>query len=693
MKTPEKAIILAAGFSTRMLPLSLDTPKPIMPLWGKPVIKHLLALLSRWGVKEVLINLHFNPSPICEYLKKEPPANLRISFSFEPEIMGTGGALRRAGWFPDADPFWMVNSDIAADLTPGRFLAEFKRRNTIAALWMESNRGPRTVEMRRGNIVDFQTSRPGTNGTYTFCGLQLISPALLDYLPPDRFCSIIQAYQNAIQAGRLVRGVCVPGSYWADLGTPKSYLKAHVEILDCYRRHLPGHNLFNPAQGRLTAQLRKKGVFITGFAAIDKPVVIEPGARIENSVIWRGARIGKKAVIENAVIGSDCEINGRVTRLAVKYPAATHFAGAGLATQVKTRSGPGQALRNPAKPGSRMVSWRRRVKSDPTTKTADSYFDPQLSVTLRQLNLKPAEAIIIPFNPRGSARSFTRITGKGKSWIMIRYSLERTENCLYAQHARFLARLGLDVPKVAADFPQQQLVLIQDLGDTSLQQIAARSSMAELVKYYRRALDSVVILHERGASRALKERLATVPPFSPDLYRWEREYFARHFLAPYLRLNQAQVSGIMSKLAEIGKALSREKPVLIHRDLQSSNIIFYQAKPYFIDFQGMRFGPAAYDLASFLCDPYVSLPIDVQLSLLDYYNRHIAAKHQVTASSFWLAAVQRLAQALGAYGFLSANKETAGFGRYISPALRMLRRALEQADVCKSSVFKVLERL
>lgn len=618
-----------------MIPLSLDTPKPIMPLWGKPVIGHLLALLVRWGVKEVLINLHFNLSPICEYLKREPPANLRISFSFEPEILGTGGVLRRAGWFLDSEPFWMINADIAADLMPFRLLAEFKRHKTIASLWMESKRGPLTVEMRQGNIVIFQTSRPGTKGTYTFCGLQLISPALLRYLPADSFCSIIQAYQNAINDGRIVRGVCVPKSYWTDLGTPESYLKSHAEILTTYQKKLPGQLLFNPHQNRLITGLRKKGVFISGFAAIDKTAVVHPGAKIDNAVIWRKAVIGPDAVVQNAIVGSGCEINRRVPRLAVK------------------------------------------------PSFYEQYSDIQLNLALARLNLDPSQATIMPFEPRGSARSFTRITGHGKkSYIMIRYSRERHENCLYAQHSIFLKKIGLNVPAVIADFPERQLTLMQDLGDISLQQIAANCPRAKLIKYYRKALKAVVFLHMNGAKRARRAHLEMVASFSPDLYLWEREFFGRHFLKPHLHLHGSEINAIMKELSEVGDILNHERQALIHRDLQSSNIISFQQQPYFIDFQGMRFGPAAYDLASLLCDPYVSLIFAEQRALLDYYNKLAGKGAQIPSVVFWLAGIQRLCQALGAYGRLAANAETAWFAQYISPALSMMRRALEQTDVC-----------
>ena len=631
--TPRKAIILAAGMATRMLPLSLDTPKPVMPLWGRPVIGHILALLARWKIREVLVNLHFNPSPICEYLRTEKFPGLRITCSFEPEILGTGGVLRRADWFLDDRPFWMVNADIAADLDPAPLLAVLRRPKTVAALWMEPECGPRTVEMRSGNITDFQTSRPGTNGTYTFCGLQLISPGLLPYLPPDSFCSIIRAYENAMRAGKTVRGVCVPKSYWADLGTPDSYLRSHAEIRERAARDLPGRILYIPPDQRLLREWRRQGVSLKGFTAIDRTAKIMPGARIENSVIWRGASIGPGGVVKNAIVGSDCAITGRVPRLAVK----PSFIG----------------------------------------KSADI----QLNMALARLHLEPDRATIIPFEPRGSARSFTRISAGKRNFIMIRYSRKRYENCLYARHAAFLKNIGLKVPDVIADCPEHQFSIMQDLGDRSLQNAAEKLPPPSLLNLYRRVLPEVARLHSRGGAERLRQNIETTAPFSPDLYRWEREFFARHFLAPHLKVAPAETVKVMEEMIYAGRILNRERQVLIHRDLQSSNIILAGRDIYFIDFQGMRPGPAAYDLASLLCDPYIGLAKQDQLDLLDCYNRLAGPEGCIARDIFWIAAVQRLAQALGAYGRLSALPDTAWFRKYIPPALDMMHRALQEAGM------------
>ena len=154
MKAPSKAVILAAGLGTRMRPLTCATPKPLLPLWGVPLLDHTLNLLRAWGVRDVLLNLHHGADAIVRHVRTRPPPSLRIAFSFEPAILGTGGALRRAEWFPDDDPFWMVNADIAADVNPAPFLRAGRRTTFSAARGVR--RAPRAVSLRNG-----ETTSPG----------------------------------------------------------------------------------------------------------------------------------------------------------------------------------------------------------------------------------------------------------------------------------------------------------------------------------------------------------------------------------------------------------------------------------------------------------------------------------------------------------------------------------------------------
>ena len=242
MRHPTKAFVLAAGFGTRMRPLTLDVPKPLMPVWNVPALEHTLAMLKRWGVRDVLVNLHHRADRLFDHLRSRRTDGLRIALSFEPEILGTGGALRKAEWFLAGDePVWVLNGDVVCDLSPGPLLRAYRSGRTIAVAWLHESRGPRTVEMSRGSITTFRSKRAGTPGTCTFTGVQLLNPELLDrtrnYLPAEPvFGSSIAAYERAIADGWRVAGVCVPNAYWADVGTPEQYLACHRDLLEADRK-------------------------------------------------------------------------------------------------------------------------------------------------------------------------------------------------------------------------------------------------------------------------------------------------------------------------------------------------------------------------------------------------------------------------------------------------------------------------
>ena len=165
-----------------------------------------------------------------------------------------------------------------------------------------------------------------------------------------------------------------------------------------------------------------------------------------------------------------------------------------------------------------------------------------------------------------------------------------------------------------------------------------------------------------------------MPDFDRKLYRWERDYFAEHMLQRRCGLTPAKITRIKQELAQSGRRLERAPQVLVHRDLQSSNILLQRGVPHLIDFQGMRMGAAAYDLASLLCDPYVDLPAEAQQHLLTYYARQ--GGKDLEAGLFWWAAVQRLAQALGAFARLSRQPDLASFANHIPATLRQMHRAL-----------------
>ncbi len=620
---PRKAVVLAAGLGERMRPLSLDLPKPLMPFCGIPPLERVLRKLRSWGVEEALVNLHADAGAVVEWILAHPVDGLRVSMSFEPAILGTGGALVRAHWFPGPGPFWIANADVICALDPAPLRAALAARNTLAAVWVHSERGPRTVDVANGLVRCFRSATPGAPGTVTFCGVHLVRPEVLGFLPKtEEFCTIVSAYEAALRAGRRIAAVDIPGSFWADLGTPRQMIEAHRECQassDGCREVVRTSDLAPPLP---PSTFHPPPISVRGFASIAPDASIGRGAVVEDSIVWPGARVAPGARLHGAIVG-----RGALARGVVRGPLVR----AALAlTSVEC-----EAL------GSRLG----------------------------------ADATAEAFEPRGSDRTFLRLRGARGRAVLIRYGRARPENERYAGHARFLAALGIRVPAVFAEDAAARFLVMEDLGDRTLADVIAGAPVRRVASAYAAVARQTAHWHVAGAVRARRVRLGLEEPFGPVLFDREHRLFLEPFLTGRLGASASVVAAAKRDLTTVASWLAGAPRVLLHRDLQSSNVLWVRGRPAFIDFQGMRFGPAMYDLASLLCDPYVQIPAAVRATVLDAYVAEAGA-HIARPGLFWPAAVQRLTQALGAYARLGAIRGAERFLRHIPPALALLAEAL-----------------
>ncbi len=557
MKRPEKAVVLVAGFGTRLHPFTRDCPKALVPLQGKPVLAHTLERLAAWGVREVAVNVHTLADQMVAALPEITPAGLKVVISFEPELLGTGGGLRRLAWFFGAGPVWICNADIQADLDPAPLLNTFARTSPLACLWLISGKGPQTVETgSSGEITSFRGKGS------TFSGLHLVSPRLLDVLPAEEmFCSVIPAYERAIAEGERVVGVEIPGSQWADIGTPGQLLEANGE-----------------------------------------------------SVVFPGAGIGPGVTLRDAVVGPGVTLKGR-----------------------RTVSG-------------FLVSPRHGLTED-------------------ERRWFPKVGGVEPLPVRGSDRSYKRLHTPAGSLVLSVSGEQRPENFRMAAHTRFLQRNGIRVPRLDQVRQQGRVLAMEDVGRVHLLDRLNTGSAARNRSDMEKVLQLTADLHRLSPPRNLE------PPFTPALVRWEHELFLEHFLKQMDP--KAETDVLLAAFARVGRRFLRQPRVLVHRDLQSTNLMWKRHQPVLIDFQGMRKGPASYDLGSLLADPYLNRPPELQLELLESYNQ--MAEAPVSLQAYRDGVTQRMCQALGAYGRLGALPGTAGFLRHIPAAVQQLLNWTEEA--------------
>ena len=267
---------------------------------------------------------------------------------------------------------------------------------------------------------------------------------------------------------------------------------------------------------------------------------------------------------------------------------------------------------------------------------------------------------------RGSERVFFRC---GKGAIVIYDDATRTENGFYAAHARFLFERGVPVPAVVADLPELKTTVMEWAGSERKMSFGDYSKVvSELAKFNALAADPAL-----GA-------LAMTPPFDGATWKWERELFAKHCLGT--RFMHSMPAAVEEELGRVAEILEKEPRALVHRDFQSTNILWggdgNDSAPKFIDFQGMRLGPAAYDLASLLYDPYVEIAEEDRRNLAALYAQKSGRGDILAVLPF--AAVQRLVQCLGAYGRLASVGQPQ-FGRHVMPALQHLLAAADEADL------------
>ena len=229
-----KAVVLAAGHGTRLRPFTCATPKPLMPVWGETMLERIVRMLRERGVDDIVVNSHHLHEQIRvwtdEYRKAAQAAGdkVRIKVSYEPEILGNGGVLNPLREWIGEDPFYLVSSDIVMENVPD-LEKPFERLKTSGCIGVAlvTELGPRTIEVEPESkfVTCWKSPDPGVEGTFTYCGFAILKPAILKYVKPDGFSSIVTAFEKAMmEGGKFIKAVESKDLLWEDAGTIQRYI-------------------------------------------------------------------------------------------------------------------------------------------------------------------------------------------------------------------------------------------------------------------------------------------------------------------------------------------------------------------------------------------------------------------------------------------------------------------------------------
>jgi len=610
------AFILAAGEGRRLRPATFVRPKAMVPFCGIPLIELAASCLEQLHPEGIVVNASYQGERLQEFclsLSQRYGWDLRVSQ--EHALLNHGGGLRQGiRLLPDAEHILVHNVDIVTDFDLNKLLEYHLAQDADVTAFLIPGKGKQSVSLNSdGSIACFRDSQ---HGTCTFAGIHIFRRDILQYLPPDDPApDIIDCYHAALAHGRRVLGfLASPETYWSDIGTIGDYIRSHGEITDCA---LSAHPLLRQAQSQQAQrrfELELKGITCTGALGLGQGLTIPAGTHLHNVVLWDYTTLPRPLLYADGIFtGGDVPLPAPVTE-----------------------------QRQP---------------------------DRRLLATL---DIKPQDCTTTALAKQGSGRRYTRIQAKGKSYVWCAYNPERRENAGFAAISDFLSRLGIRVPRVLYHLPDAFELITEDLGQSDLQ----LTSGPLLQDYLFQVVEQIARLHVLGDQAARLEELPLQKGFTKGLYDWERDYFRENLLERFLHKPELW-AGSAAEYCRLRSQLLRQPLVPIHRDLQSANIKVRNGQVWLIDFQGMRLGCAAYDLASLLYDPYQCHPRDLRLAVWREYCRQVSSLGGIPPEDqiLHLAACQRLMQALGAYGKLWLKDGLDWYRQFIVPGLKMLGEA------------------
>ena len=294
-----RAIVLSAGYGTRLWPLTEDRTKPAIPILGKPLVGYVAEYLASYGFNEIVVNLHHRPESVRKALGDGSRFGVKLHYVLEePEILGTSGALDNTREFFEHDTFLVVNGKIITDIDLRAALETHRQTNALATLVLLPNaRRERfsVVETENGRVTRFagMPDPSAINGPapLMFTGIHIMEPRIFEYIPRGVFSdSVTHVYPKAMANGEIIAAHVASGR-WRELSTLQRYLEISLEILkELDQPYSAGANTVISASANVTEAILWDGVEVGA------------GARVKRCVLADKVRIPENELIENSIV-------------------------------------------------------------------------------------------------------------------------------------------------------------------------------------------------------------------------------------------------------------------------------------------------------------------------------------------------------------------------------------------------------
>ena len=332
-----KAILLAGGKGTRLRPLTIHTPKPIVPIFNRPFLHYQIDLLKQVPeIDEVILSLNYQPRRIEEIVGDGSALGITIRYVVEPAPLGTAGAVKYAG-NNVTESVVVFNGDVLTQIDLAAVIRLHRERSARATIVLTPVENPTAYGLvetdPEGNVRRFveKPSADQITTNHINAGIYVLEPETFSRIPSDVSWSIERSYFPSLIERSETFVAYIYDGYWIDIGTPEQYTQVHRDIMDGRYMTAPFLNLPAPRTSVAPDVRIEDGATVEGPCFIDEGVLIKAGARvgpysvigrqtqvdedatIDGAILWPNCRVSREASVRNAILGRHCHLGRNVT--------------------------------------------------------------------------------------------------------------------------------------------------------------------------------------------------------------------------------------------------------------------------------------------------------------------------------------------------------------------------------------------
>lgn len=304
----QKAFVLGAGLGTRLRPLTTVCPKPLMPIFGKPLITFALDHLRSIGVGSFVINTHHLPSQFDDLFASGEYAGCPVRLVYEPVLLETGGGIKNAEPLIGNEPFIVYSGDILTDIDIGALVDEHFRKQNDVTLALRKTGLAAGITIRDGRVTDIR-GKYGQPGEYDFANVSVWNAGIYQRITAGQKISFVPVLADWIGQGGKIGGVVLDERDWFNIGSRSEYLSVHRHIVE--KKWRPDY-LDTPdwPEEISRSSIVAPGARIEGACSVGDRCVVEEGSIIENSILWAGAKVSKESRLRGCVAAGSVVISG-----------------------------------------------------------------------------------------------------------------------------------------------------------------------------------------------------------------------------------------------------------------------------------------------------------------------------------------------------------------------------------------------